>query len=705
MDVPWEHGDTTRRLASSSRGGSRGGSRGRWLYPTSNHGRSGDEWMGNVMSTNKYYSLMANGEFDVEGCGEMDAVEMDIQTVGTQPKDTPLQIDAGTHTREDDHQILLTNPDPDRYSKALGLKFKGSNMSGKIWVFAEEGANFIIEEDLDQVLHGRLTSHRMANYISISVVYAKCNRLERHPLWDKMREISTRMEGTPWLIGGDFNTILAHEDRVGSETNRQAEMIDFVEVIEDCRLLDPGLLVNEAWTNAFEATRVTNLPRVSSDHGPILARCTMPRPPSRGSAFRFQNMWVRHDGFLQLVQDIWAQPTGASGLLNLQTKLARSKKALKAWNKEVFGNIHANLQAMEEGIAQAQANFEADPTPRNRTEINKNIAEYILLLRMEENFWRQKTALRWLADGDKNTRFYQSWVKQKRVRLRIHSINVDELEELHYPPDPEEVKKSVFDISGDSARGPDGFSAVFYQTCWGIIGTDVVEAIKQVFLGAYLPRSVTATNIVLFPKKASPETWADFRPISLCNVLNKVITKVLTASLAPFLPQVISPNQSGFMNGRLLHDNVLLAQEMFHELARRSPAPNVAIKIDMAKAYDRVQWSFLIKVLRRMGFPAAWVDLIERCIGFCWFSILINGAPAGFFKSTRGLRQGDPISPALFVIAADYLSRALDKLILGKKEMTFKASRRCMEISHLAYADDIIIFTQAAANPLRRIRG
>ncbi|XP_042051505.1 uncharacterized mitochondrial protein AtMg01250-like [Salvia splendens] len=140
-----------------------------------------------------------------------------------------------------------------------------------------------------------------------------------------------------------------------------------------------------------------------------------------------------------------------------------------------------------------------------------------------------------------------------------------------------------------------------------------------------------------------------------------------------------------------------MAQEMFHEIARCSPAPNVAIKIDMAKAYDRVQWSFLTKVLRRMGFPDAWISLVERCIGLCWFSVLINGVPAGFFKSTRGLRQGDPISLALFVIAVDYLSRALDKLILGKKEMVFMASRKCMEISHLAYADDIIIFTQAVA--------
>ena len=185
----------------------------------------------------------------------------------------------------------------------------------------------------------------------------------------------------------------------------------------------------------------------------------------------------------------------------------------------------------------------------------------------------------------------------------------------------------MFDISGDSTPGPDGFPATFFQSCWPCVSPDVVEAVREVFAGAYLPRSFTATSVVLLPKKKSPETWADFRPISLCNVTNKIITKIITSRLTPLLPLAISPNQSGFVKGRLLHDNVLLAQEMFHELGRSYPSPNVALKLDMAKAYDRVQWPFLFKVLRQMGFPPIWINLIERCIGSCWFSILINGVP------------------------------------------------------------------------------
>ncbi|XP_042029592.1 uncharacterized protein LOC121776480 [Salvia splendens] len=149
------------------------------------------------------------------------------------------------------------------------------------------------------------------------------------------------LEPSGWnAMGGDFNTILSHADRVGSDTNRQGEMIDFAKTIEDCRLLDPGydgaeytwaknwlferldkMFVSEAWTKIFEASRVTNLPRVTSDHGPILARCKMTRPNTGGSGFRFQNMWIRHESFMEIVQDCWEQPTGAAGLLNLQIKL------------------------------------------------------------------------------------------------------------------------------------------------------------------------------------------------------------------------------------------------------------------------------------------------------------------------------------------------------------------------------------------------
>ncbi|XP_042023120.1 uncharacterized protein LOC121770455 [Salvia splendens] len=181
-------------------------------------------------------------------------------------------------------------------------------------------------------------------------------------------------------------------------------MVDFAVAIEDCRLMDPGF-------DGAEYTWAKNgLMGVSNNH-------------EGGRAFRFQNMWVPHEGFAELVREDWMAPTEAEGLLNLKIKLARIKRTFKRWNKEIFGNIHANLKTCEENIAVAQSKFEGNPSAQNRMEDNKQIAEYILLLKMEEDFWRQKAALRWLDEGDKNTRFYQIWLKQKRIRLRIHKIN------------------------------------------------------------------------------------------------------------------------------------------------------------------------------------------------------------------------------------------------------------------------------------------
>ncbi|KAL0349525.1 UNVERIFIED_CONTAM: hypothetical protein Sradi_4101700 [Sesamum radiatum] len=138
--------------------------------------------------------------------------------------------------------------------------------------------------------------------------------------------------------------------------------------------------------------------------------------------------------------------------------------------------------------------------------------------------------------------------------------------------------------------------------------------------------------------------------------------------------------------------SVLLAQELVHSLESRWPDANVVFKLDMAKAYDRVSWEFIYQVLRRKGFPQCWIDLVANAVSHCWFSVLVNGEHAGFFHSTRGLRQGDPLSPALFVLATDYLSRGLDRLFAAHPTMYYQAPSRIW-VSHLAYAEDLMIFT------------
>lgn len=128
----------------------------------------------------------------------------------------------------------------------------------------------------------------------------------------------------------------------------------------------------------------------------------------------------------------------------------------------------------------------------------------------------------------------------------------------------------------------------------------------------------------------------------------------------------------------------------------------MAIKLDMAKSYGRVQWLFLRMSLCRMGFPECWIDFVSNCVEHCWFSVLVNGCPSGFFASSRGLRQGDRLFPSLFVLMSDYLSRGLDVVIKSHPNMIYKF-RRDFPVSHLLYTDDVIIFTKASEDGLIRL--
>ncbi|KAL0283184.1 UNVERIFIED_CONTAM: hypothetical protein Sangu_2905200 [Sesamum angustifolium] len=216
-----------------------------------------------------------------------------------------------------------------------------------------------------------------------------------------------------------------------------------------------------------------------------------------------------------------------------------------------------------------------------------------------------------------------------------------------------------------------------------------------------MSRSFKATTIVLIPKVDSPQTWNDFRPIFLCNVSNKILSKLLYKKIPHALPDIISPNQSGFVPGRLISGNILMAQEMIHHLDLRYKNNNMMIKLDMSKAYDRVNWNFLITVMQKMGFPPRFLTLIKHAVQNCWFSILVNGEAIGFLQIYAGIKTRRPISPALFIIAAEAFSNGLNPLFNENPDMYYQT--KCeVKLSHLSYADDIILFTNCkeAGSPI-----
>lgn len=222
--------------------------------------------------------------------------------------------------------------------------------------------------------------------------------------------------------------------------------------------------------------------------------------------------------------------------------------------------------------------------------------------------------------------------------------------------DDMEVKKAVFGLNGDSVAGLGGFLRAFFQKCLYIISHDVTNVVKAYFCGKELPRYITHTNLIMLPKNEIPRTFLDIRPISLSGFVNKVISMVVCDRLVNFLPKIIS--QSKY----LLIKNVVLAQEIKRDINRRNKHTNVVIKLDMTKAYDKVSWIYLTKVLRKFGFCKVLIDMVWRLPSNNWYSVLVNGLSHGLFQSTKGLEQGDPLSSTLFIIASEVMTRGLNNL-------------------------------------------
>lgn len=353
---------------------------------------------------------------------------------------------------------------------------------------------------------------------------------------------------------------------------------------------------------------------------------------------------------------------------------------------------------------------------------------------------RQRSRVDWLKEGDRNTSFFHARASARRRNNKINflrkadgskcedpeqircmvydfyatlftsepsytidavleaipkKVTEDMNEALCREYTNDEIKTALFQMGPTKAPGPDGFPALFYQKHWDLLEEDICAAVKGFLMGHDIPEGFCDSVIILIPKCNNADALGNFRPISLCNVIYKIASKVIANRLKIYLPEIISEQQSAFVPGRLITDNVLIAYESLHTIRKqKAKCPFFALKVDMTKAYDRVEWSYLKGVLLKLGFKASWVDMTMRCVTSVKYAVRVNGELTDSFIPTRGIRQGDPISPYLFLLCVEGLSCLLQKKEESGLLKGIRNGKRGPSISHLLFADDSIFFTK-----------
>ncbi|XP_039007851.1 uncharacterized protein LOC120135691 [Hibiscus syriacus] len=484
---------------------------------------------------------------------------------------------------------------------------------------------------------------------------ARFLKVAKYPEWVANIAPATKKDG------GDFNVILQQKEISDYELmgpSLTSDMKDFQDFTQYLHLQDypffglsftwsykqqhtflakklDRVLINPTWVNTFYNSFVEFLAPGASDHCMALVWISRETQVDRPKPFKIFNLWTLHPNFLNEVQQSWQSP--------------------------IKGNS-------------------------------------------------MKAKVQWLKEGDKYTKFFHSFILGKHKRDTIRILVDDQGRRLEsFDEMASEVTDFYSGLLGSmdprvkrlknqfSTRAMTKLQALmdslqsFSKKSWSVVGDDVVKAIKYFFQETFILPTFNATTIALVPKVPNPNNVRDFRPISCCSVIYKTITKILVKRLATLLPGIISLNQSTFVKGRNIVDNTLLAQELVRGYGRKSISPRCALKIDLQKVFDSLRWGFISSILKALQLPNSFIGWIETYYSEARYSISFNRSLIVFFKGARGIRQGDPLSPILFVLAMNVLSRILN-MVAAKGLFGYHPKCKKIGLTHLSFADDLLIF-------------
>ncbi|XP_074375414.1 uncharacterized protein LOC141717219 [Apium graveolens] len=565
--------------------------------------------------------------------------------------------------------------------------------------------------------------------ILVSFVYAHNDVIDRVPLWDYCLSLSTttlpwcllgdfncvvslaeisggREHWTPdmqafkdCLANCGLDNIRTVGD-IFTWTNKRANSPVF-------KRLD-RMVANGVWFNLFTEGNAFVKPRGLMDHNVILFEEPM-QLQKVNKPFQFFNYMIDITGFHVAVDKAWSLPCSSSCYAQFASRLRETKLLLRQLNMS-HGDVSSNILVARANLEELQACMLNNGDPSLLALEKDLINKLNLALAEEESLFLQKSRVKWMGLGDGNNAFFHQQCKANWNHNKVLALEDDsgtlvhgqlpcanlsvtyfknllgsEIVSSHIDLESVDCKvltdtqtsflsDTVTDalildtlkkMKKNKAPGPDGVNVEFFLAAWSTTGPDLCAFIKHFFETVFLPSGTNSTLISIIPKVDSPARMSDFRPITLCTVMYKCISKIIAARLKLIMPSIIDIAQSAFIPGRSISDNILLAQELFRSYDRDTGSSKCALKNDLHKSFDSLNWDFIMAVLVRLHFPDIVIKWIKACLCTTRFSVKLNGVIHGYFQGTKGIRQGGPMFPYIFAMCMQILSSILNKVPQG----------------------------------------
>ncbi|GJU60063.1 putative RNA-directed DNA polymerase, eukaryota, reverse transcriptase zinc-binding domain protein [Tanacetum coccineum] len=591
-------------------------------------------------------------------------------------------------------------------------------------------------------------------------IYGPQDHVSKLALWNRLTDFMHHHNGS-YIMFGDMNAVRNAQERFGTTLN-SIEADHFNSFIDSTGLVDLPIggrsftwmnkagtklskldrfLISEDVTIRLPDVRITALDRLWSDHNPILLH--IDKTDFGPTPFKLYNSWLLRDGFDNLIKEEWEL---LDSNLKCHEKFRRLKDKIKQWSNNI-----KTLERNRKTVALEEINSIEKRIDEGSAMPSDNDHRLILLQEIEkiDKFASmdiiQKAHVKWDIEGDENSKFFHGLINQKRRNQMIngimvegnwitnpclikdaflqfykrkfqaqdsqvmfsnlphsHSLNCMDRETLERQVTLEEIKEAVWDCGSSKAPGPDGYSFAFVKKYWGTIQKDLYDFVNLFFASCVMPNGANSSFFTLIPKVNNPTLITDFRPISLIGIHYKIIAKILANRLSKVIDKIVSKEQSAFIAGRQILDGPVILSEII-EWYKKRKKKLLIFKVDFEKAFDSISWNYLIHILDSFGFGNKWCSWIKACLNSSRASILINGSPTSEFSIKRGLRQGDPLSPFLFILVMEGLHNAFEEAVGNGLITGVNIKNSTINVSHLFYADDVIITTDWNAKDMDNI--